>query len=216
MNTVSATGQDTKPLLFLKGLKPGGTPPLALTEFRWSLPTREAGGVWTPGEWAPKIKGRAIPCRRGYHLVRAADVSFWVCEFWELEVYVAETRGTQVAHGLDSTAPKVAVQEARLLQRVEAWNPTTLRLWLCDVAEHVLAIYENKHPDDSRVRACIEATRQYLCGEITHAQLGEAKRAAAAAYADAAANAGDKARQQEQAWQSRRLCELLGISEAAQ
>ena len=56
-----------------------------------------------------------------------------------------------------------------------------------------LEIYENKYPYDKRVRECIEATEQFIGGNITREQLIE-KRSAAyaadaadAAYADAAA-----------------------------
>ena len=48
-----------------------------------------------------------------------------------------------------------------------------------------LDIYENKYPDDKRVRECIEATEQFLDGNITAEQLRE-KRNAAADAADAA------------------------------
>ena len=37
----------------------------------------------------------------------------------------------------------------------------------CDCAELVLPIYENNHPNDSRVRDCIETTRKWTCGEAT-------------------------------------------------
>ena len=54
-----------------------------------------------------------------------------------------------------------------------------------DVAEMVLPIYEEKYPGDSRVRDCIEATKQFLAGHISIEKLREKRYAAAAAYAAA-------------------------------
>jgi len=67
----------------------------------------------------------------------------------------------------------------------------------CTVAEHVLQIFETRHPNDKRPRECIEATRKNLRGEISLNELDKFKFAAyAAAYAadaDAAAYAADAA-----------------------
>ena len=49
-----------------------------------------------------------------------------------------------------------------------------------------LEIYENKYPNDKRVRECVEATEQFLNGEITREKL-LVKRAAVAAVAVVAA-----------------------------
>jgi hypothetical protein len=49
-------------------------------------------------------------------------------------------------------------------------------------AKVVLPIYENKYPNDNRVRNCIEATEKYLKGEITKEEL---RTYAAAVYAAA-------------------------------
>ena len=62
-----------------------------------------------------------------------------------------------------------------------------------------LVIYENKYPNDSRIRDCINATELYLKGKISIEEFKEKKNAAdaaAAAYdaaADAAAAAADAA-----------------------
>jgi hypothetical protein len=58
-----------------------------------------------------------------------------------------------------------------------------------DVAEMVLPIYEEKYPGDSRVRDCIEATKQFLAGHISLEDLLIKRRAADSAYDDAAAAA---------------------------
>jgi hypothetical protein len=54
------------------------------------------------------------------------------------------------------------------------------------LAEIVLVIYENKYPDDKRVRKCIEASKQYLAGKITRKELSTAAYAAYAANYSAA------------------------------
>jgi hypothetical protein len=61
-------------------------------------------------------------------------------------------------------------------------------LFLADIAESVLPIYEKKHPDNDAPRKAIEAIRKYHKGEIDREQLTAAAYAAAA-YADAAAAA---------------------------
>jgi len=57
-------------------------------------------------------------------------------------------------------------------------------LLACDYAEHVLPVFENKHPDDPYPRAAIEARRAWVRGEISDEEL---KRAADAATASASA-----------------------------
>jgi len=46
-------------------------------------------------------------------------------------------------------------------------NIKTLQQWSVECAEHVLDNYESQYPNDSRVRDCIETTKQYLVGEAT-------------------------------------------------
>ena len=58
-------------------------------------------------------------------------------------------------------------------------------LYAVDCAERVLPIYENKYPNDSRVRDCINATKRYLNNEISLEELRVFRRAADAAAADA-------------------------------
>lgn len=70
-----------------------------------------------------------------------------------------------------------------------------LREWSIKVAESVLHIYEDKCPNDSRIRDCIQASKDYLVGTIGIDELNSKRKAAnfasyaahAAAYA--AANA---------------------------
>jgi hypothetical protein len=68
---------------------------------------------------------------------------------------------------------------------------TKKRLFALHCAKQVLPIFENKYPNDSRVRDCIDATERYLNGNETLGNLKDFRDAAAyAAYAaDAAAAA---------------------------
>ena len=63
----------------------------------------------------------------------------------------------------------------------------------CDCAELVLPIFEKKHPNDKRVRECIEVTRKWAAGEATIEEVRKARNAAYAAYAADAADAADAA-----------------------
>jgi dienelactone hydrolase len=57
-----------------------------------------------------------------------------------------------------------------------------LALWAADCAEHVLSIFEEKHPQDYRPRKAIEAARAWVRGEL---RCGAARAAAVAAHAAA-------------------------------
>lgn len=93
----------------------------------------------------------------------------------------------------------------------------TLRLLAADWAEHVLPIFEHKYPEDHQPRLAIEATRDFVAGKITAAQLGKAREAAGAAAAARAAAAGAayRARQaatapaREQTWQVRHFVHVM-------
>jgi len=54
----------------------------------------------------------------------------------------------------------------------------------CDCAELVLPIYENNHPNDSRVRDCIETTRKWTCGEATLEDVRNARNTVYTIYTD--------------------------------
>jgi hypothetical protein len=85
----------------------------------------------------------------------------------------------------------------------------TLRLFTVDCAERALPHFEKRHPDDKRVRRCIEQTRAYLRGEISIKELSQARADAADDAAAYAAYAAADARTAEKKWQAGRLDELL-------
>jgi hypothetical protein len=65
---------------------------------------------------------------------------------------------------------------------------TEKRLFALHCAKQVLPIFENKYPNDSRVRDCIDAAERYLNGNETleNLKVFRASASAAAAAADAA------------------------------
>ena len=73
--------------------------------------------------------------------------------------------------------------------------------WAADCAEHVLVIFEDAVPDDSRVRAAIEQARAFAAGHVDVSEAvrhrgghaGAAAREAATAAATAAAYAAEQA-----------------------
>ena len=70
-----------------KWLRPGGVPANG-GNGRWHLPH---GGE--PGQWMPRIEGELIPCQRGYHLCRVADLPYWIGP----SLYVVEARAPSYA-----------------------------------------------------------------------------------------------------------------------
>jgi hypothetical protein len=198
----------------LKVLNEDGTYFHHSAQGRWSLPKGDRPGAWK------SIKGPLVPCANGLHLCRLSGLPRWLGP----ALFIAEHDGERI--DVDDNNPKVVVRKARLLQRVETWNERTMRLLACDYAEHVLSIYEQRHPNGSRPRAAIQVARRFANGEATQAELNDAANAAytasanAAAYVAAyaanaanaaanaaayAANAAAYARATEQAWQLERL-----------
>ncbi len=74
-------------------------------------------------------------------------------------------------------------------KRVSEQDHKLLALWAADCAGHVLAYFQEKHPQDDRPRNAIETARAWARGEIT---ISEARTAALAAHA-AARGADDAA-----------------------
>jgi hypothetical protein len=89
---------------------------------------------------------------------------------------------------------------ARSLQTLSVDDRRILASWAADCAEHVLAVFEDAVPDDSRVRAAIDQTRSFAAGELDIAQAvrrrgGEAGAAAREAPTSAGRAAADAAEQ---------------------
>jgi len=74
---------------------------------------------------------------------------------------------------------------------LSAEDHKSIALWAANCAEHVLAFFEKKYPNDHRPRKAIEAGRAWARGEIA---CGEARAAAIAAHAAARGANEDAAR----------------------
>ena len=77
----------------------------------------------------------------------------------------------------------------------------------CDIADHVLPIFEREYPDDKRPREAIEITRLHIAGKAT----GDARDVAWAAAGDAARDAAGDVEMQ---WQSERVRAILNRAES--
>ena len=181
--------------------------------FKFLTPQRTGGysgyrwpeiGVWTPR--IPEAKGLSL-CERGYHILAADQL---VGDYMHEELYEVGWAGNILRDG-----EKCAARQAKLIQKIETWNARTQRIFAADCAERVLPIYEKQFPNEKRVRACIQAARDFADGKITDKELAAARDACAAACAagDAAWAAAWDA---EQKWQREHLKEMLGIYEEAE
>ena len=94
----------------------------------WSLPTRNADGTWSPGEWMPPVEGDLEPCLNGYHVVTLEQLLDWLGErVFEIEV------GEEILPDDD----KSVARTCRLVRECTGWNASTARLFACDCAERV-------------------------------------------------------------------------------
>lgn len=150
----------------------------------WSLPTRNADGTWTPGEWMPEVEGELEPYWNGYHVVTLEQLPNWLGErIFEVEV------GDEIVHADD----KSVVRTCRLTRECTGWNERTARLFACDCAERVLPLYEAYYDDDNP-RKAIEVARRYADGKADVEELAAARDAAWEAAWEAARDvAGDAA-----------------------
>ena len=82
----------------------------------------------------------------------------------------------------------------------------------CDCAELVLPIYEKQYPNDSRIRDCIETTRQWAKGEATEA---EREAAAGAAWEAAEAAAREAAEVTWATWAAWEAAEAATFKQCA-
>ena len=192
-------------MTYYKVLKVDGTSPYL--GFQWDLPKNGK-----PGKWMPRVKGKLAECLRGYHVLKADQLSMWIVADALFEV---EVKGKVVDFG-----NKCACHQARLVRRVETWNEMNLRLFAADCAERVLPIFEKRSPNDDRPRKAIEVARRFARGEATKEERAAAGDAAgdaawaaawAAAWDAAGEAAGEAAGDAERKWQSERLRHYLDI-----
>lgn len=153
--------------MLFKVLNEDGSSCHSKSSFKWILPQGDR-----PGEWTPPINGMLIPWENAYHVVKAEQILKWLGP----AIFTVETRGEFIE--LDD---KCLAREARLLSRT-SWNERTARLWMRDVAEHVLRVFETARPEDERARQGTEAARRFAEGQATLRELAPAGIAAWAAW----------------------------------
>ena len=142
-------------------------------------PCHGGAGRWIPGEWREETGTE--PCQPGMmHVCKdTRQLLEWLnAEIWEAEYDDAKM---VIGHG-----DKLAVQRARVIRKLEAWNERTARLFACDCAEMVLPIFEKDYPNDKRPRQCIETARRFADGKATTEELAAARDTARAAAWDTA------------------------------
>ena len=145
-------------------------------------------GVWTPGK-PRSVRGELEACRRGIHYCRRDQLIRWLGPtIWTFEDLTPEET-------ID-VGDKMVTRKGRILERVEAWDETTARLFAADVAEAALVYIPESHRDP--FVAAINAAREFARGEISDEQRAAAWAAAWAAARDAAWGAWAAAR--DAAW----------------
>ena len=174
----------------------------------------ENGGVtWRLGEWV-KHDGPLELCHSGLHGCRDAFDALDYSGYGDVFM-VAEYRG-KTSRRRPGGDTKFCVGEMRLLWEVPEG---VIRRAALGFAEHVYLLWEKEYPDDSRVRASLDATRAYLDDPTpeNEAKMHEAAGAAGAAWAAWVAEAvwaAGAARVAEKKWQRDHLKQL--IEEATQ
>ncbi len=142
-------------------------------------------GIWTPGEWRT-VEGTLDPCRNGIHYCRPDQLVQWLGPtIWLFE----DGSPDETVDAGD----KMVTRKGRIVERVEAWNDVTARLFAADVAEVALQYIPESHRDP--FVAAINAARGFARGEI-----GAKERAAAGDAAGAAARAAAGAAAWDAAW----------------
>jgi hypothetical protein len=161
-------------------------------------------GAWRPNRWR-SVGGDLIPCRVGLHATTAGNLLPFVhAQLWRVEI------GDEYLWHTDSSmGRKLVARRMRIVERVEAWNDRTARLFAADCAERVLPLFETEHPNDPRLRAAIETARRFATGNATKDELTAAAAAAAAwdaarTAAWAAARDAARAAARDAAWDAAR------------
>ncbi len=136
--------------------------------------TNDSHQIWPlpkdgqPGAWMRPIRG-PLTESNGYHLWRGEDLLVSLGPV----IYEADSRGDRL-----ETERGIVVREARLARRLEQWNDEAARDFAADCAEHVLPIFEQQRPRDSRPRRAVEMARLFSRGSVTAEELASAWSAA--------------------------------------
>ena len=134
--------------------------------------------------WTPSVK--PVICKSGWHGMVEKDVLAHLPGVGAL-LYEVEIRGDVV-----SSDNKFAAESMRIVNFIGEATEQRLRLFMCDVAEDVLPIYEAYAPNDDRPRKSIEAGRAYALDPTSETKAAWAAGAAEAAGAAARKEAMEK------------------------
>ncbi len=165
-------------------------------------------GRYTLNRWR-SVRGVLVPCQNGLHATAADNLVPHLNEtLWRVEI-----DGEHLWHEDSSMGRKLVARRMRTVERIDAWDERTARLFAVECAERVLPIYERERPNDTRPREALVVARRFADGLATREELDAAWAAtwdaARAATWDAARAA---ARAAERQWQNARLMELLGLN----
>src|ERR1035438_1758263 len=123
----------------------------------------------------PNVK--PIICKAGWHGMEERDVLSHLPGVGAM-LYEVEVRGEIVR-----SDDKFAAESIRIKYVIGQATEQKLRLFMCDVAEDVLPIYEAYAPNDDRPRGSIEAGRAYALDPTSENKAARAAGAAKAARA---------------------------------
>src|ERR1019366_8525903 len=152
--------------------------------YKWFLPNRITPvqkkkwpvrvGVWTKEEQT-KI------CESGWHGVQHKDILKHLPGVDGAELWQVEIKGKRLDGDDKFSAPQMKLVKKLVTPTREQYINFAL-----DVAESVLHIYEDRYPDDNRVRNCIETTRRFVAGKATLEEVNTASYAVSSAVSSAA------------------------------
>src|SRR3990172_926188 len=74
---------------------------------KWHLPTNDK-----PARRTPRLKGKLIACKYGYHILEAQDLVYWLRP---------AVRGDEGGEDYQRHGHKGVTERARLVRRVTAW-----------------------------------------------------------------------------------------------
>lgn len=137
-------------------------------------------GRWVKKRWRT-VGGPLVPCANGIHFCRRDQLVGWLGPtIWLFE----DGSPDKTVDAGD----KMVTRRGRIVERVDAWNDVTARLFAADCAEAVLHLIPESHrvPSDHAVGSA----RAFARGKIS-----DSERAAAGAAAGAAAEAAARAAQ---------------------
>ena len=116
-------------------------------------------GVWKQGVWR-STSTPLIPCLRGIHYCRKDQIVQWL----NAELWLFEPR--EDAELLDH-GNKLVCSKGRIVERIDAWNETTARLFAADCAEQVVHLIPESYRDP--FTNAIRVARLYARGECDDA-----------------------------------------------